>query len=267
MNKLDVKNIAGVAYIQTKIRDLSPPFQPNPLFEKCLIDGFLGIDTITALNHIAKVAYGATSYQPAISSSPGEGIYSLQCWYGYISGYIQVKNPFGIMNTDGEWGNQVKMCFDKVFEDYKAKMESPVLKGQYYIDIIDHKLVNDWPELGCEELLAQAMRWENPVVSVEQFLAPRTFGLKLLVLHQTKEIIGLIAYGLPNTLTGLSSYVIGGIKVKDIGSDIGMNPLITSVIAEAVSRGKEVIAYDDPSDKYWHDICENVLSEYNISIK
>ncbi|AEV89673.1 hypothetical protein OBP_236 [Pseudomonas phage OBP] len=127
MDLQDIKNVAGVAYVQTRLQALLE--QLNPLIfsinEPIVVDGMCGNNTIQALSKLAHFYYGVHVAHPAIHEYV-YGMNTIQQWYRNFHHQVSVNNvttiaDFGIAfhdpEMDGKWGKDTKACFDIIFSD------------------------------------------------------------------------------------------------------------------------------------------------------
>lgn len=122
MESQDIKNVAGVAYVQTLLRQFGDSLSPRPIYEEVKIDGLLGDNTRNALNEIAQRFFSVdtnTSWSVLINFAQGTD--SLQVWYKYLYHKAQITNSdladdFPDPEEDGFWGKDTKACFDAIFK-------------------------------------------------------------------------------------------------------------------------------------------------------
>lgn len=123
MEAQDIKNIAGVAYVQTLLRQLSDKLDGPKLYSEVRIDGMLGIDTATALDKIASHLFGINTCTAWDGYwIPTQGLQKLQTWYKYMYHMGGNRNPtLPEPEDDGRWGKDTKACFDAVFKAFEER--------------------------------------------------------------------------------------------------------------------------------------------------
>ncbi len=110
LDKLEIKRIAGIAYLQTRIRQL------DAMYNYVTIDGMVGNDTKTAWREILEVALGLTPpfVMPVFDSNSITYIQStIRDAFKLKPNYA--KPPFIV---DGQWGDDTKAAIDKVIDMY-----------------------------------------------------------------------------------------------------------------------------------------------------
>lgn len=194
----DHKNIAGIAYLQSKLKELDPEIK---------IDGMFGAESIAAFRDAIEKGMGIEDFRVDLQST-GMGL--IQNMIRQAAQVAKRKDfPIGRLH-DNQWGDGTKaaidlilgeMCFLKQLEKAKESLVDKRSAGHLSEHVLNHvrnrigrssltpltyeesgipKQGTHWCS-GMEyevneqtdKLLAKAMGYENPVVTIHQMLAAK----------------------------------------------------------------------------------------------
>jgi hypothetical protein len=124
MELQDIKNVAGVTYVQTRLRQIGERRPAGNGFEKVTIDGMLGTNTTNALEAVTAIVFSTPPHEDwSCEFNYLLGMWNLQKWYKAFYHDQKSRKPT-IFDTlrlpepeeDGKWGKNTKACFDRFFE-------------------------------------------------------------------------------------------------------------------------------------------------------
>lgn len=279
MNTLEIKAIAGVAAVQTLIKKLST-IDKHPDLIVCNIDGMLGTLTFNALNHISRSLFGVV---PAIrhhAFTPSEGVLDLQRWYETLRCHAPTRRSLLLpkMDCDGYWGDETFKGFELltnmhtgsiISEDIKAHSSGkrqlekrnyvpaqqeakPGLKTQYDLSRIEYVPLDKLYDNGkLDKSLAGSMGWQNPVISVDQYLAAGHRGF-ICIDPVTRDIFGVITFTPPFRGVGRFNYVVNGLYVDRGVRGMGIGTQLLSRVRRLANESETSVAINNPAQSAEH---------------
>lgn len=114
LDKFEIKRIAGIAYLQTRIRQL------GAMYNYVTIDGMVGNDTKTAWREILEIALGLNRPFPM----PVFDSNSIAYIQSSIRDAFKLKPDYAkpSFTVDGQWGDDTKAAIDTVIDMYADRV-------------------------------------------------------------------------------------------------------------------------------------------------
>lgn len=298
----DHKNIAGIAYLQTRLQEIFPDLK---------IDGMLGDDTILAFRTALKDSFHLHNHGFKVE---GTGI---GCIQKLIMQAVDATGPalFSTLGLhDGQWGKDTKAAIDyilgpqiytarfkQMYEEVtgkprpSSKLSARVLNGMRHRVDRNSKptpLVYDSPNTvkdgvhwctgmefevsECTDLLlAKAMNYENPVVTIHQMLAA---GYRIALRYFKGRPIAIIVVLPFRPIPGTKNdplpthVVIEGIFVASSKRNLGFGTeMLCAVKFKAEEAGWSRIVFmnsrQQASDEYTNKVRDRIFKQLTTGHK